>query len=203
MQIKSKNCKGTGLAQGFGCNKLTPFRHYGLCTSCYPDWLLNSENGKIKMSKALNKVQEPRKQLEKAVKDKKEQTALRLAHNNTKTIVHAFVRERDAGKPCISCGAPWNKDFQAGHYYPAGSFETLKYDLYNINGQCVQCNLFKEGNFENYTLRLPERIGQKAFDEIVKLASIDKQFQKFWDVGKLQIIREEIKKYNNWKKSKS
>jgi Bacteriophage Lambda NinG protein len=197
MEIKSKHCKGTGLAKGFGCNKLTPFRHYGLCSSCYPDWLLNSENGKIKMAKALNKVQAPRKSLEKAEKEKKELTSLKLAHNTTKTAVHSFVRERDAGKPCISCGVLWNKEFQAGHYYPAGSFETLKYDLDNIHGQCVQCNLYKEGNFENYTLRLPLRIGKEAFDRIVKLAGIDKQFQKFWDVDKLKSIREQIKQ---WKK---
>jgi hypothetical protein len=197
MEIKSKHCKGTGLAKGFGCNKLTPFRHYGLCSSCYPDWLLNSENGKIKMAKALNKVQAPRKSLEKAEKEKKELTSLKLAHNTTKTAVHSFVRERDAGKSCISCGVLWNKEFQAGHYYPAGSFETLKYDLDNIHGQCVQCNLYKEGNFENYTLRLPYRIGKEAFDRIVKLAGIDKQFQKFWDVDKLKSIREQIKQ---WKK---
>jgi hypothetical protein len=197
MEIKSKHCKGTGLAKGFGCNKLTPFRHYGLCSSCYPDWLLNSENGKIKMAKALNKVQAPRKSLEKAEKEKKKLTSLKLAHNTTKTAVHSFVRERDDGKPCISCGVLWNKEFQAGHYYPAGSFETLKYDLDNIHGQCVQCNLYKEGNFENYTLRLPYRIGKEAFDRIVKLAGIDKQFQKFWDVDKLKSIREQIKQ---WKK---
>jgi hypothetical protein len=197
MEIKSKHCKGTGLAKGFGCNKLTPFRHYGLCSSCYPDWLLNSENGKIKMAKALNKVQAPRKSLEKAEKEKKELTSLKLAHNTTKTAIHSFVRERDAGKPCISCGVLWNKEFQAGHYYPAGSFETLKYDLDNIHGQCIQCNLYKEGNFENYTLRLPYRIGKEAFDRIVKLAGIDKQFQKFWDVDKLKSIREQIKQ---WKK---
>lgn len=197
MQLKAKKCKGTGLANGFGCDKITPFRRFGLCTSCYPDWLLNSENGRIKMEKALNKVQSPRKELEKAVKEKKERSALSAAHNTTKTIVHEYIRERDKGKPCISCGCNWKPNFQAGHYYSAGSFETLKYDVNNIHGQCEQCNLFNSGNFENYTLLLPYRIGKEAFEKLTHLASIDKQFSKVWDVEKLKSIREQIKE---WKK---
>jgi hypothetical protein len=200
MQTKPKNCKGTGLANGFGCNKSTPFRRYGLCNSCYPDWLLNSENGRIKMAKALFKAQEPRKQFEAAKSEKKELNALKAAHNTTKTLVHEFIRERDKGKPCISCSGSWNKDFQAGHYYSASSFITLKYNFDNIHGQCQGCNLFAEGNFENYTLRLPERIGQDRFDELTHLAKIDKQFVKFWDVYMLKSIREEIKKLRQWKK---
>lgn len=200
MQIKSKNCKGTGLGKGFGCNKLTPFRRYGLCSSCYPDWLLNSENGKIKLSKTLNKVQAPRKELENAQKERKMRSKLIATHNTTKTIVHEYVRTRDKGKPCISCNAPWKENFQAGHFYPAGNFETLKYNTDNIHGQCQQCNLHLEGNFENYSLRLSERIGLQRYEEIVRLASIDKQFSKVWDIDRLKAIQKQIK---DWKKSKS
>jgi hypothetical protein len=72
----------------------------------------------------------------------------------------------------------------------------LKFNLDNINGQCEQCNLFKEGNFENYTLKLPERIGKERFDNLVRLAQIDKQFSKVWNLENLKEIRENIKKLN-------
>ena len=198
--IKQKSCKGQGKAFGYGCGKLTNVenRIYGLgkMCGCYSDWLLNSDIGKSIMFKSINKVQKPRIELEKAYKDNKEKKGIAGALLVTKTLVHAYVRKRDKDMNCISCGCQWNDKFQAGHYYPGGSFETLKFNLDNINGQCEQCNLFKEGNFENYTLNLPKRIGKLRFDNLVKLAEIDKQFSKVWNLDNLKEIRENIKKLN-------
>lgn len=196
--IKEKACKGQGLAIGYGCGKKTNVsnRIYGLgkMCGCYSDWLLNSDNGKIKMQKSLLKVQKPRLELEQAHKEHVEKKGISGALLVTKTIVHACVRERDKGKPCISCGCNWNSDFQAGHYYPAGSFETLKFNLDNIHGQCQKCNLFDSGNFENYTLNLPQRIGLESFESLNHKASIDKQFSKVWNLENLKEIRDNIKK---------
>jgi hypothetical protein len=195
--IKEKVCKGIGIAIGFGCGKLTKVenRIYGLgkMCGCYSDWLLNSENGKIKMTKSILKIQKPRLDFESKQLEKKELTRLKLMLNTTKTKVHAYVRNRDIGLNCISCNTPYSDDFQAGHFYPAGSFETLKFHLDNINGQCVQCNLFKDGNFENYSLNLPKRIGLERYQNLVQLAEIDKQFQKVWTVEKLKEIQKLLK----------
>ena len=195
--IKEKKCIGINKAISFqGCGKLVnvAFRKYGLCSSCYAEFLTETEVGKLILSKALNKAQKPRIELEKAHKEHKEKKGIAGALLITKTVVHAYVRKRDQGKACISCNCQWNDKFQAGHYYPGGSFETLKFHLDNINGQCEQCNLFKSGNFENYTLNLPKRIGIDRFDNLVRLASIDKQFSKVWDLENLKEIRENIKK---------
>jgi hypothetical protein len=198
--IKQKKCKGQGKAFGYGCGKLTNIenRIYGLgkMCGCYSDWLLNSDIGKSILQKSISNVQKPRIELEKAYKEHKEKKGIAGALLVTKTLVHAYVRKRDQGKPCVSCGCQWNDKFQAGHYYPGGSFETLKFNLDNINGQCEQCNLFKSGNFENYTLNLPKRIGSDRFDNLVKLAEIDKQFSKVWNLENLKEIRENIKKLN-------
>lgn len=195
--IKEKKCKGQAQAISFqGCGKLVnvAFRKYGLCSSCYAEFLTETEVGKLILFKALNKVQKPRIEFEKAHKEHIEKKGIAGALLVTKTLVHAYIRKRDEGKNCISCGCQWNDKFQAGHYYPGGSFETLKFNLDNINGQCEQCNLFKSGNFENYTLNLPKRIGIDSFDNLVKLAEIDKQFSKVWDLDKLKEIRDNIKK---------
>jgi hypothetical protein len=197
--IKQKKCKGINKAISFqGCGKLVnvAFRKYGLCSSCYAEFLTDTEVGKVILFKTINKVQKPRIELEKAYKENKEKKGIAGALLVTKTLVHAYVRKRDKDKNCISCGCQWNDKFQAGHYYPGGSFETLKFHLDNINGQCEQCNLFKEGNFENYTLNLPERIGKERFDNLVRLAQIDKQFSKVWNLENLKEIRENIKKLN-------
>jgi hypothetical protein len=197
--IKEKICKGNGKAISFqGCGKLVnvSFRKYGLCSSCYAEFLTETEVGKVILFKTINKVQKPRIELEKAHKEHKEKKGIAGALLITKTVVHAYVRKRDEGKNCISCNCQWNNEFQAGHYYAAGSFETLRFNLDNISGQCKQCNLHLEGNFQNYTLNLPKRIGSDRFDNLVKLAEVDKQFSKVWNLDNLKEIRENIKKLN-------
>jgi protein-arginine kinase activator protein McsA len=195
--IKEKKCKGQGKAIGFGCGKLTKVenRVYGLgkMCGCYSDWLLNSENGKIIMAKSILKIQKPRLEFESKQVEKKELTRLKLMLNATKNKVHAFIRNRDKGLNCISCNAPYSDDFQAGHFYPAGCFETLKFHFDNIHGQCVQCNLYHSGNFENYSLNLPKRIGVERYQSLVQLAEIDKQFQKVWTVDNLTEIHKQLK----------
>lgn len=196
--IKEKKCKGQGIAIGYGCGKMTKVenRIYGLgkMCGCYSDWLLNSEPGKIKMQKALLKVQKPRLEFEKAEKETKEKKGISGALLVTKTVVHAYVRERDKGKNCISCGCQWNDFFQAGHHYKSETYTTLKFNLDNIHGQCQQCNLRKDGNFDEYALNLPYRIGIKRYNDLQSLASIDKQFSKVWNLENLKEIRENIKK---------
>lgn len=198
--IKQKKCKGQGKTFGYGCGKLTNVenRIYGLgkMCGCYSDWLLNSDIGKTILQKSISNVQKPRIELEKAHKEHKEKKGIAGALLVTKTIVHAYVRKRDENKPCIACGCQWSNDFHASHYYPSGSFETLKFHLDNIHSGCQKCNLFLEGNFESYTLNLPKRIGKERFDNLVTLASIDKQFSKVWDLENLKEIRENIKKLN-------
>jgi len=194
IQIKEKPCKGIGKAYGFiGCGNKTMYRTYGLCMKCYPKFLQEDERGKVIIYNAINKVQKTRKDFEKLGLEDKERTALKKAHNTTKTVVHAYVRARDEGKPCISCNNEWKPNFQAGHFYAAGSYETLKYHLHNISGQCEQCNLRKEGNFAGYSLNLPSRIGLENYNELVRLAGIDKQRSKVWNLDNLKEVRNKIK----------
>lgn len=197
MTPKEKKCLGQGIAKGYGCGAMTAVQNrvYGLgkMCGCYSDWLLNTDAGKLKMQRAIIKVSKPRLELEKAEKEKSTRSKLKQTHNHTKILVHAYVRERDKGKPCVSCGADWKPDFQAGHFFSANSFETLKYNLDNINGQCQGCNLFNEGNHENYALRLPNRIGVENYQNLVKLAEIDKQASKVHTIESLLEIQKQIK----------
>lgn len=195
--LKEKPCKGIDKAKGYGCGKLTMHRVHGLGKMCcYPDWLLNSDAGKAKLSKSIFKVQKPRLDFEKTEIEHKATSELNKAKKLTKTAVHAYVRQRDAGKPCISCGEPWRPDFQAGHYHKAELFETLKFNLDNIHGQCTGCNIHKDGNLEQYNINLPLRIGHERFAALQGLAQIDKHQVKVWNIENLKEIRESVKKLN-------
>lgn len=192
---KEKPCKGTGQAKGYGCGVMTKHRIYGLgkMCGCYSSWLLNTDAGKLKIEKATLKATKPRLDFEKAQKERSTQSELKRALEATKTAVHAYVRLRDKNKPCISCGKQWNDNFQAGHYHKAQLYETLRFNLLNINGQCPECNIHNDGNLEQYSINLPLRIGQGKYDELLKLAQVDKHYSKVWNTQNLKEIRQEIK----------
>lgn len=80
--------------------------------------------------------------------------------------VNAYVRLRDQGKPCICCGVPWHESFQAGHYLSRGARPELRFDLANIHGQSVRCNMHLHGNQAMYRIGLIERIGLARVEEL-------------------------------------
>ncbi len=188
--MKPKKCKGIGLAIGYGCGKETKYRVYGLGKMCcYPDWLLNSENGRVKLEKATLKVSKPRTSLEMVKKEKIEKSSLSSLLNSVKSVCHKYIRLRDNGLPCISCGNPFNPSHQAGHFYKSELFSSIRFNEYNINGQCVKCNIRKQGNESEYRVNLPNRIGKENFDELNYLASLDKKVNHKWDREVLISIR--------------
>lgn len=80
--------------------------------------------------------------------------------------VNRYVRARDKGKPCISCNTPWRPDFQAGHWFTTKAHPELRYDLDNINSQCITCNHHKSGNAAEYRINLVGRIGLERVDAL-------------------------------------
>lgn len=105
-------------------------------------------------------------------------------HAYAQTAVNAFVRIRDVGLPCISCGTPWAPDFQAGHYRSRGAAKHLALDPRNIHGQCIQCNLHKHSNAVEYRIRLVERFGA-AFVEAIECD----QAPRHYSADDLKVIR--------------
>lgn len=194
VKIKEKPCKGIGKAKGFwACGKLAFKRTYGLCQSCYSKWLLNTPEGKEKLSKAALKATKPRRDLEKAIKEEKEYKSMGWLLINTRTACHDYIKLRDKGKPCVSCGQPWSKDHQAGHWKKAELFTTLRFNERNIHNQCEGCNLFNDGNVQEYGNRIHLRIGRKAKEELELLAEEDKKMNHKWDRIRLIETRKHYK----------
>lgn len=198
IRIKEKPCKGIDSAKGLGCGKLTKYskKGLGLMCGCYSNFLLNTDAGKVIMSKAMLKASKPRLQEEKnkeelaeAEKFKKDRQKLSYLLVNVRNMCHEYIRKRDKFKPCISCGVPYNTNFQAGHFYKAETFSGLKFNENNIFGQCEQCNVFKDGNESKYRVGLINRFGLEFVNEIDNLASQYKQTDFHWDREELEKIR--------------
>lgn len=82
---------------------------------------------------------------------------------------NAYIRHRDEGKPCISCGTlnptpSRGGSWDCGHYRSTGAAPELRFEELNAHRQCKQCNSHLSGNVVEYRLRLAERIGQENLD---------------------------------------
>lgn len=192
MDLKEKPCKGIGQTKGHGCGKPTKYRKYGLGTmcGCYATWLFSTDLGKLKMQKAIIQVQKPRLELEKAFEEKKSRRNITTLIKAVVVVCHNYIRLRDKGNPCIACGTPYKDDFQASHYFKAELYSSLKFNEFNIHGGCMECNLRKEGNLSEYAVRLPERIGVEAFENLNYIASKEKTQVFKWDREMLKATRD-------------
>ncbi len=104
------------------------------------------------------------------------------------TAFNAFVRARDAGKPCISCGNPLSSEpntYDCGHYRSVGSAPHMRFVEDNAHGQCKHCNRHLAGNHVEYRKGLLARIGQRALE----LIEADTTTRKYTREGLIDIAR--------------
>jgi hypothetical protein len=97
---------------------------------------------------------------------------------------NAFIRARDAGKPCISCGIEltdigigWGVD--CGHFRSVGSAPNLRFEEKNAHVQCKRCNRYLSGNAIEYRKRLIERIGVAEVERIEADQTVRKYTKDF------------------------
>ena len=110
------------------------------------------------------------------------------------THFHKYIRNRDRGKPCISCGR--HTKLQAGHYYSAGQHPSVRFDPDNVHGQCLQCNYFKHGNLINYSHNIIDRIGEKRFKNLKLKIDLSKRARFKWSKFYLIDVIEKYKELN-------
>ncbi|MGQ3894976.1 recombination protein NinG [Enterobacter hormaechei] len=99
-----------------------------------------------------------------------------------------YVRLRDAGKPCISCGRLPEQKFggtmDCGHYRTRGAAAHLAFNLHNTAAQCVYCNRDRDGAQKAFEQGLIERIGAEKVEAI----NNDNSVRRF-DIPYLQRIK--------------
>lgn len=86
-------------------------------------------------------------------------------------VFNQYIRLRDQGRQCISCNTvldPKRAKYDAGHYMSKGHYPELAFIEDNVHGQCVECNRYRGGNYHEYTERLPRRIGQARYEQLIE-----------------------------------
>ena len=105
--------------------------------------------------------------------------------DDVQKAVNGYVRARDRCKPCISCDAPWEPLFQAGHYLSRGARPELRFDVDNIHGQCVRCNMHLHGNQAMFRVGLVKRKGLAVVEDLE-----GPHPQAKWSVDELKTMRD-------------
>jgi hypothetical protein len=94
-----------------------------------------------------------------------------------------MIRERDAGKPCVSCGE--YRTLEAGHFRTS-THGTTRFHPWNLNGQCATCNRYSGGVTYEYGVELDERWGKGTAAFLEKLSRAVEP----WSEDELMVLRD-------------
>lgn len=105
--------------------------------------------------------------------DKKQLKIKLLTHkdylNILQKVFNTYIRQRDKGKPCISCDKPYKQnDINASHFFSVGAYPNLRFNEDNVHSSCIRCNKELHGNIKEYDLRLPNRIGTERYNLLLE-----------------------------------
>ncbi len=90
---------------------------------------------------------------------------LKTLKRKLKDVFNPYIRARDKWI-CISCGK-YEKPGNAGHYKPDGACGAeYVFSEFNVNHQCVHCNMTLNGNQVEYRYALVKKIGEAAVLDI-------------------------------------
>ena len=127
------------------------------CYTCAIEYSKQQREKKAKKEWNIEK-----KKIKESLKTKKDY------EKELQVIFNSYIRERDKNKKCISCGEYLKGKYDAGHFYPAGTYKNLRFDEDNTHGQCVHCNQHKHGNLNEYRFGLEKRIGLDRLEALDK-----------------------------------
>lgn len=141
---RCKNCKDKFEAKHFN-------QKYCFKSECVKVWVKSAKQKNWKKEK-----KELKEQLE----------TVQSLTKKAQTYFNAYIRARDKHKTCVSCDKPLGSKFDAGHYYSAGGFGSVRFNELNVHGQCVYCNQHLHANLLNYQIGIEQRIGGEALIEL-------------------------------------
>jgi len=151
--------------------------------------LFFSDNQAKIIARAKKQAEKQDKLAKKEAKDSMKSYSQRVAE--AKVIFQRWIRKRDNGKPCISCGSTKSTVWDAGHYKKAELYSGVIFNELNTNLQCGKCNRYLGGNELNYRIGLIKKIGEEAVKELEELAQKTMRYK--WSDEELIEIKKKYK----------
>lgn len=160
--VKQKRCKVCKA-------QFTPFNSMAIVCSpkCAIEYARkDAAKSQRKIDRINAKAEQERKAKERKEKRDFDNKDLRKLPAKAEFYCNKYIRLRDAGKGCISCGThnP-NIVYAAGHFIPVGRCIPLRYDERNIHLQCNEyCNRRLSGNLIAYEASLRVKLGNETVE---------------------------------------
>ncbi len=192
--LEEKKCKGINKAHGYeSCGKMVKAntRKFGLCPSCFFDWMQTTEGGKIHYQKQFqpkveknieNKKKEERKKRTQEKRKQDSSSAMRLADMYFSRYIRLFYADLNGNCTCYTCGkiVPL-KELDNGHYQKR-EHKATRYHLNNCRPQCKTCNGDTKHNGKQDVFRknLVYEIGEEMVIEIENLAKSTFKTSAVW-----------------------
>lgn len=123
----------------------------------------------LQLAKQLSsRKQKQQEKAERAAWNKRKADVKPLKHweDATQRVVNDYIRERDRGLPCISCGTWVTVQWEAGHFRSRGAASHLRYNEDNIHKQCHRCNAELSSNAIPYRAALVVKIGSERVEAL-------------------------------------
>ena len=151
---------------------------------------LKREKAQAKAASAAAKADKKRRQENRAAKVALREKSRSWWLKKTERIFNAWIRDRDAGCACHSCGTRETIRWNAGHYRPAGNNSFLRFHPLNVHLQCSQCNdgNKKSGNLTEYRIGLVKKLGVEVVEWLEGPHPL-----KRWTIDELREICEQYK----------
>ncbi|EMN1229850.1 recombination protein NinG [Enterobacter roggenkampii] len=134
------------------------------------------EKEKVKAeAKRIREQKEAEKEGRKRRKAKRESLKSKSQWDKeAQSAFNRYIRIRDEGKPCVSCGNPLigksnyltGSAIDASHYRSRSAASHLKFNVFNVHSACTRCNRQLSGNAVEYRIRLIHRIGLKRVERL-------------------------------------
>ena len=104
------------------------------------------------------------------------------------TKFNAFVRLRDEGMGCISCGAPDPTD--AGHLFKKSTRPAMRFVPEACFLQCRKCNSLHDGNYDEFCKGIAARHGVEYLTNVIQMANESRRVNHKWSKSELlELIR--------------
>lgn len=130
--------------------------------------LNESQVSEIRRPRGLKKTPKNRLNIQ-MVKVMDKSKNLQALKKELQEVFNHFIRVRDTKHDkgvayfiCISCSEPKDlSQMNAGHFWPVGGHEAVRYDEDNVHGQCIKCNCFESNGVvtRRYEVSLIKKIG--------------------------------------------
>lgn len=168
MANKLRKCRQCGERKPVDEGVITPIAFF-CCMPCAVEYAREKSRKAVRrlIAKVDREVEAKAKEERKAERQRKiDVKPIGYWAKRSQDAFNAFIRARDEGLPCVSCGHPddGSRQRHASHFRSVGASPSTRFMEINVHASCSICNNWLSGNIGQYKTELIRRIGQEGVD---------------------------------------